>query len=108
MSMNVAELRSKLIAAARREPVRDEVPYAFEQRVMARLARPAMPDTWGLWAQALWRAAAPCIAITLLLTAWSFSSPEVAGTAGEVNLNQEIERAVLASADQEAAPDFLQ
>jgi hypothetical protein len=106
--MNVAELKSKLIAAARREAVRDEVPYAFEQRVMARLAHPAVPDSWGLWAQALWRAAAPCIAITLLLTAWSLSSPEVTGTTGEVNLNQEIERAVLASADQEAAPDFLQ
>ena len=27
-------------------------------------------DDWALWGRALWRAAAPCVAITLLLGAW--------------------------------------
>ena len=35
--MNLAELETKLIAAARCHPPGDRVPYAFEQRVMARL-----------------------------------------------------------------------
>jgi hypothetical protein len=105
MLMNLTDLQSKLLAAARREPVRDEVPYAFEQRIMARLPRRILPDGWATWSQALWRAAAPCVAVMLLLTAWSFNSPEAAGPAGD--LDQEIEQAVMAAVDQEPAPDFL-
>ena len=36
--MNLAELERKLIAAARANPPSDRVPYAFEKRIMARLA----------------------------------------------------------------------
>ena len=60
--MNLADLERKLIAAARRLPPSEAVPYAFEKRIMAHLrARPAL-DEWSLWARALWRAAAPCVA----------------------------------------------
>lgn len=65
--MNLENLRHKLLAAARNHPPEDRVPYAFEKRVMAYLAaRPAM-DIGALWARALWRAAAPCVAVSLLL-----------------------------------------
>jgi hypothetical protein len=103
--MKLMDLQTKLLGAARREPVRDQVPYAFEQRIMARLPLRAEQDRWGVWAQALWRAAAPCVAIMLLLTAWSISAPEAPGPVGDLNL--EIEQAVMAASDQEPAPDFL-
>ena len=35
--MNLPKLQEKLLAAARGNPPGDQVPYAFEQRVMARL-----------------------------------------------------------------------
>ena len=65
--MNLAELERKLIAAARANPPSDRVPYAFEKRILARLAARPTLDRWELWGRALWRAAAPCIAIMLLL-----------------------------------------
>jgi hypothetical protein len=72
--MNLSELHSRLIAAARTHPPREDVPYAFEKRVMARLmARPPL-DPWALWSRALWRAAASCIALTALLGIWSIAS----------------------------------
>ena len=74
--MNLAELERKLIAAARANPPSDRVPYAFEKRIMARLAARPMADDWELWARALWRAAAPCVAIMVLLGAWSFFAPQ--------------------------------
>src|SRR2546429_320289 len=41
--MNLAELHKKLLAAARAHQPRADVPYAFEKRVMARLAgKPAV------------------------------------------------------------------
>lgn len=70
--MNIAKLQQKLIQAARRTPADDRAPYAFEKRIMARLAALPRVDVWSLWSHALWRAAAPCVAITLVLTAWSF------------------------------------
>ena len=42
--MNLAELQKKLIAAARADVPGDQVPYAFEKRVMALLASRVAPD----------------------------------------------------------------
>jgi len=36
--MNASDLQTKLIEAARKEPPQDQVPYAFEKRIMAHLA----------------------------------------------------------------------
>ena len=44
----------------------------LRKRIMARLAARPLADDWELWGRALWRAAAPCVAIMLLLGAWSF------------------------------------
>jgi hypothetical protein len=69
--MNMAELQKKLLAAARANPPSDHVPYAFEERIMAQLvAKPAF-DIFATWNRTLWRAAAPCVAVTLLLSAWT-------------------------------------
>jgi hypothetical protein len=105
MPMNLMDLQTKLLKAARREPVREDVPYAFEKRIMARLSGKTAHDVWAIWSAALWRMTAPCVAIMLLLTAWTFVSPEAPGTTGDLDL--EIEQAVMAAVDQEPAPDFI-
>ena len=52
-------------------PPSDKVPYAFEKRVMASLHTAPPADAWLLWGKALWRGAAACVAITVLLSVWS-------------------------------------
>jgi hypothetical protein len=102
--MNLADLQSKLIAAARANPPSDRVPYAFEKRIMAHVAGRAPADPWTLWGRALWRAAAPCVAIMLLLAAWSVLTPQRAAPA-TTNLSQALEQTLLAAVDQEQTAD---
>jgi hypothetical protein len=98
--MNLTELQRKLLAAARSHTPSDSVPYAFQTRVMARLRSAAMPDGWALWAGALWRATVPCVALVLLLGAWTFfASP----TPAQGDLSQDFENTVLAAANQQAS-----
>ena len=70
--MNLSRLMEKLVAAARSSPPGDQVPYAFEKRIMARLATLPKTDEWVWWGRALWRGAAACATVALLLSAWSF------------------------------------
>src|SRR6266516_341544 len=73
--MNMAELQKKLFAAARANPPSDDVPYAFEERIMAQLqAKPAF-DILASWNRTLWQAAAPCVAVMLLLGVWTRFAP---------------------------------
>jgi hypothetical protein len=97
--MNFAQLERKLIAAARANPPSDRVPYAFEKRVLARLAGRPVVDAWELWGRALWRAAALCVGIMVLLGAWSLYTPP-ASTPG-TNLTQDLEKTLLAAVDQD-------
>jgi hypothetical protein len=98
--MNLTELQRKLLAAARSHTPSETVPYAFQTRVMARLRGVAVPDGWALWAGALWRATVPCVAIVVLLSAWTFlSSP----TPPQGDLSQDFENTVLAAANQQAS-----
>ena len=103
--MNLAQLERKLIAAARANPPSDRVPYAFEKRIMARLAARPVVDDWALWARALWRAAAPCVAIMLLLGAWSLYASRSSAPAND--LSQELEQTLLAAVDQDQATDSI-
>lgn len=68
--MNLENLHKKLISAARAIPADDRVPYAFEKRVMARLADSLRVDLLGAWSAALWRGALACLVVTLLSGAW--------------------------------------
>jgi len=95
--MNLAELQRKLLAAARANPPTDTVPYAFEKRILARLAEAPVLDTWALWNRVLWRAAAPCVALCLTLSVWSYFAGSDA-TSPEV-LAADLESAVLAPFD---------
>ena len=96
--MNLAELQKKLIAAARSNPPSDRVPYAFERRITALLAARPVSDRWAVWSRALWRGAAGCLAVLLLLGAGSFFFPQ---NGGSNDLSQDFENTMLASADQE-------
>lgn len=68
--MNLDNLQNKLITAARATPADDRVPYAFEKRVMARLAEGVRVDLLGAWSAALWRGALACLVVTMLSGAW--------------------------------------
>lgn len=68
--MNLDHLHNKLITAARATPADDRVPYAFEKRVLARLAEGVRVDLLSAWSTALWRGALACLVITMLSGAW--------------------------------------
>jgi len=94
--MNLENLRAKLIAAARDNPPSDNVPYAFEKRVLARLAGRPAEDLFGVWGRALWKGAAACAAVTavsVVLSVWTLQS------ATDTDDNS-FETVVLAGADQ--------
>ena len=91
-------LQRKLIAAARAHPPGDGVPYAFEKRVMALIAARGATDQLAMWVRGLWQAAAPCVAVALLLGAWAFFHP--AASANTDDLSQNFESTLLASVDQ--------
>jgi hypothetical protein len=99
--MNVVELEKKLLRAARAHPPGEQVPYAFEKRIMNAL-KPLAADSWSIWGQALWRATVPCLALMLVLGAWSYLSltPPPSN-----NLSQEMDNTVLAAIDQ---PSWVQ
>ena len=99
--MNLIELNKKLLAAARRNPPSDRVPYAFEKRIMAQLAAQPLLDTWAFLVRGFWRAAAPCITITVLLGAWAVFTPIDNPTT--TKLSQEFENTVLAAVYQDGS-----
>jgi len=104
--MNLNSLRDKLLAAARANPPSDQVPYAFEKRILARRREQPVPDLGALWTRMLWRAAAPCVAITLTIVAWSFvggSATTVPTETGEVvEFSHDFEQTMLAVVDEQA------
>ncbi len=99
--MNTEELRKKLLAAARANPPGDHVPLAFEKRVLANLAANPAANIAALWARALWRAAVPCVAVTVLLGAFSFMPTSTTNATNEEDLSQTFEQTLLASSDQQ-------
>jgi hypothetical protein len=101
--MNLAQLQRKLIAVARANPPSERVPYAFEKRILARLAARPIMDRWELWGRALLRAAAPCIAIMLLLGAWALFAPPPNTPTND--LSQQLEQTLLAAVDQDQPID---
>jgi hypothetical protein len=95
--MNVSDLEHKLLAAARASRPSEAVPYAFEKRVMARLANPPPLDLWSLWSHQFWRAAIPCLALTLLLGGFTLYS---SANSTHAALQNDIEDTMLAAIDQ--------
>ncbi|HEY5346462.1 MAG TPA: hypothetical protein VIK62_08980 [Verrucomicrobiae bacterium] len=95
--MNLSELQKKLIAAAQSQAPDERVPYAFEKRITALIAARGVPDKWVFWARGLWRAAASCVAVAVVLGALSLFAPATPDTSND--LSQDFENTLLASAD---------
>ncbi|MCX8157214.1 MAG: hypothetical protein N3J91_12350 [Verrucomicrobiae bacterium] len=73
--MQYEALEKKLLAAARSHPPGDQVPYAFEQRVLARIRQKPQADALTWWTQWLWRAAVSSLLVTLLAGIWALTPP---------------------------------
>jgi anti-sigma factor RsiW len=99
--MNLAELHRKLIAAARANAPEDRVPYAFEKRIMARLAGQTAPDALTLWGHAFSRAAVYCVIFMLMLAAGSYFAPAPVPGNTET-LSQDVEQTLFAAVDNNA------
>ncbi|MSR42406.1 MAG: hypothetical protein EXS29_00140 [Pedosphaera sp.] len=104
--MNVTELEKRLLAAARAERPSDRVPYAFEKRVMARIAALPVVDVWALWARSLWRAAVPYALAVACLAVWIHFSAEPA-TPGD-RIAMDFENVVLAAAEESSFESSLE
>jgi hypothetical protein len=97
--MQVDELYRKLIAAARAYRPSDQVPYAFEKRILAQLTLRPVVDTGAEWARALWRAVVPCLAVVILLSVWALVAPGSGSASGD--LSQDFVATVLAPVTQD-------
>ena len=96
--MNEKELRAKLIAAARKNPPGEQVPYGFEKRILSHLSAHPAPNIWALWCRPLWQAALSCVAITVLCGLWACGSWR--NTDAADNFSQDFEAAVFAPMSQ--------
>jgi hypothetical protein len=99
--MNLSKLHDKLIAVAKKNPPGDHVPYAFEKRIMSRLAAGAPPSPWALWGGPLWRGAVSCVAITVLCGVWTLAVNRHAEPTQE-SFAQSLDAAVFAPISQHA------
>jgi len=98
--MKLSALEITLLAAARAERPGEHVPYAFEKRILARLADVQPLDLATLWGRALWRGALACVAVTMIVSAaWALQQHQTT-TALSTDFSQDFESAVLVMADQ--------
>lgn len=105
--MNNEQLRhleQTLLAAARRHRPSDAVPYAFEQRVMARLHAASMdhPGASVDWIRGLWKSAMAALVAAVLLVGVDGLVPGPVGLATTDQLSTPaLEETLLASAAPE-------
>ncbi len=98
--MDLNDLQQKLLASARAQKPGDAVPYAFEKRILARLAGRSVTDLSAWWVRGLWRSAVSCASICVLLGAWTLLNP--AGATSDEEFSQQLENTVFAAVDQDA------
>lgn len=96
--MNLEKLLKKLIAAARLDTPSDHVPYAFENRIMARLLSLKPLDPVAFWSRALWYGAGACAAIALAVSTWSVV---LASQSNAADFSQAFDQTVFAMVSQE-------
>lgn len=86
--MNLNELHTKLIAAARADAPLDRVPYAFEKRVSALLKSRVAPNALDAWVTGLWRAAVSCVGVAALCGMLAlFTSATSAASSDDISQN---------------------
>jgi hypothetical protein len=96
--MDLDKLHKKLITAAKATAPSDQVPYAFEKRIMARLTAPLAVDVWAVWGRWLWRAVTPCMSVMAGLGVWVVATTHPIEPESP-NLEQAIENTLLSSDD---------
>ena len=96
--MDLDKLHQKLITAAKATAPSDQVPYAFEKRIMARLTAPLAVDVWAVWGRWLWRAVTPCMLVMAGLGVWVVATTHPIEPESP-NLEQAIENTLLSSDD---------
>lgn len=95
--MDLEKLHQELLATAKANPPGQQVPYAFEKRIMARLSAPLRVDEWALCGRWLWRAVAPCMSLMIALGVWVLATTHTEPESP--NLEQAIENTLLSSDD---------
>ncbi len=101
--MDTENLMNKLVDAARRRTPSDHVPYAFEQRIMARLRGRATEDSWTLWGRWLWRSAMSFAVVALACGVWGFGPvDQTLAIGGDEDLSVHLEQSLYASAADHA------
>jgi hypothetical protein len=101
--MNREVLRKKLLSTARASSPSDQVPYAFEKRIMARLSERPVFDLTAAWARGLWQAAAPCAILAIALGIWALSgttAPATTATTATYDFAQHFENTMLAAVEE--------
>ena len=93
--MNLSELQKKLLSAARRNPPGEQVPYAFEKRVMACLTTTPRPSEWLAWSRSLWFGAAASVVVALLASVW----PAQANDDEDDSFSEGVEQSILVTVD---------
>jgi hypothetical protein len=79
--MNLDQLKTSLISAARQQAPSDSVPLGFEHRVMSRVRAKAAggveaaADQLAEWTQGFWRAAVSSVGLCVLALAFHVSVP---------------------------------
>ena len=68
----IEDILERLLTQTQEIPTNDRVPYAFEKRIMAHIkeAPAALADAWSVWAQSLWKAVVPCLAVLVMVAVW--------------------------------------
>ncbi|HTH47989.1 MAG TPA: hypothetical protein VMB21_10790 [Candidatus Limnocylindria bacterium] len=74
--MNYDQLQQSLLQVARQDVPSEQVPYAFESRIMARLVS-APVDVLTEWTAAFWRMALSSLAVAAVASIINFSTPTV-------------------------------
>ena len=72
----------EMLAKTREIPADNQVPYAFEKRIMAHIKETSKPvaNLWELWGHSLWRAVIPCLAVMIFVAVWIKAPGETTGT----------------------------
>ena len=89
--MKIEDILERLLTQTREIPANDRVPYAFEKRIMAHIkeAPAALADVWSAWAQSLWKAVVPCLAVLVMVTVWMKAPTDGTGATAPVMANFE-------------------
>ena len=81
--MKIDHLQATLLQTARHDAPSERVPYAFEKRIMARLAAGPRHDVLTEWTAAFWRAALSSLAVAFVVSLVNFATPTPASAGGD-------------------------